>query len=109
MSDTTFGIRLHETGGPDVLRWEELPLAAPARGEVLVRHTAIGLNYIDTYKRSGLYKVALPAGLGWRLPSAFLCLFARDHAWAEARIAISHFPGGVLPHEAGLLLLRGLL
>lgn len=64
MSDTTFGIRLHETGGPDVLRWEELPLAAPARGEVLVRHTAIGLNYIDTYKRSGLYKVALPSGLG---------------------------------------------
>jgi NADPH2:quinone reductase len=64
MGDTTSGIRLHETGGPGVLRWEELPLAAPARGEVLVRHTAIGLNYIDTYKRSGLYKLALPAGLG---------------------------------------------
>jgi len=61
MGDTTSGIRLHETGGPGVLRWEELPLAAPGRGEVLVRHTAIGLNYIDAYKRSGLYKVALPA------------------------------------------------
>ena len=64
MSNTNFGLRLHETGSPDVLRWQEFPLAAPARGEVLVRHTAIGLNYIDTYKRSGLYKVALPACLG---------------------------------------------
>jgi len=64
MGDLNFGIRLHETGGPGVLRWEELPLASPARGEVLVRHTAIGLNYIDTYKRSGLYPLALPSGLG---------------------------------------------
>jgi NADPH2:quinone reductase len=54
------GIRIHGYGGPEVLRWEEVPPGDPGRGEVLVRHTAIGLNFIDVYERTGLYKGALP-------------------------------------------------
>ncbi|MFQ6024105.1 MAG: quinone oxidoreductase [Acidiferrobacterales bacterium] len=48
-------IRIHELGGPEVLRWEEVELAQPSSGEVLVRQAAIGLNYIDVYFRSGVY------------------------------------------------------
>ena len=54
------GIRIHAYGGPEVLRWEEVPPGDPGRGEVLIRHTAIGLNFIDVYERTGLYKGALP-------------------------------------------------
>lgn len=57
-------IRITRTGGPDVMSYEDVDLAAPAAGEVQVRHTAIGLNYIDTYFRSGLYPAPLPCGLG---------------------------------------------
>jgi len=58
-------VRIHETGGPDVLRIEDLPVSDPGPGEVRLRQTAIGLNYIDTYHRSGLYALpALPAVLG---------------------------------------------
>lgn len=60
----THAIRIHQTGGPDVLRWEEVELPAPASGEATVRHHAVGLNFIDTYHRSGLYPLPLPAGLG---------------------------------------------
>jgi NADPH2:quinone reductase len=57
-------IRLHQTGGPEVLKLEDVDLAPPAPGQVRVRHTAIGVNFIDTYHRSGLYKLPLPSGLG---------------------------------------------
>jgi len=57
-------IRIHETGGPEVLRWEDVPLEPPRADEVLLRQTAVGLNYIDTYHRSGLYPLELPAILG---------------------------------------------
>ena len=57
-------IRIARTGGPEVLELMEVALPDPAPGEVRVRHTAIGLNYIDTYHRSGLYPVSLPSGLG---------------------------------------------
>lgn len=60
----TKAIRIHEYGGPEVLRYEEVELADPADGEVRVRHTAIGLNFIDTYHRTGLYPTELPTGLG---------------------------------------------
>ncbi len=63
--NTTRAIRIHELGGPEVLRWEEVALPAPGPGEVLVRHEAVGLNFIDTYHRSGLYPVpSLPAVIG---------------------------------------------
>ncbi len=57
-------IRFHRNGGPEVLQWESVDVGEPGAGEVRVRHTAIGLNYIDTYHRGGLYKLALPSGLG---------------------------------------------
>jgi len=58
-------IRIHEYGGPERMVWEEIPLPAPKPGEALVRHQAVGLNYIDVYFRTGLYKApALPAIIG---------------------------------------------
>ena len=60
----TRAIRIHKTGGPDVLTEEEITLDAPIKGQVRVRNTAVGLNFIDTYHRSGLYPVPLPFTLG---------------------------------------------
>ena len=60
----TKAIRIHATGGPEVLRWEDVPLPEPAPGEVLIHHEAVGLNYIDVYFRSGMYKTPLPATPG---------------------------------------------
>lgn len=57
-------IRIHQTGGPEVLCWEAVDLPAPAPGEATVRHHAVGLNYIDTYHRTGLYPLPLPSGIG---------------------------------------------
>jgi len=57
-------IRIHETGGPEVLRWDDVEVGAPGEGELLLRQTAVGLNYIDTYHRTGLYPLELPAILG---------------------------------------------
>jgi len=57
-------IRIHAHGGPEVLRWEAVAASVPGRGEVLIRQTAIGLNFIDIYERTGLYPGALPSGLG---------------------------------------------
>jgi len=57
-------IRFAETGGPEVLKLEDVTLPPPPPGQVRVRHTAIGVNFIDTYHRSGLYKLPLPSGLG---------------------------------------------
>ncbi len=60
----THAIRIHQTGGPEVLAWEAVDLPPPAAGEAQVRHAAVGLNFIDIYHRTGLYPVPLPAGLG---------------------------------------------
>jgi NADPH2:quinone reductase len=57
-------IRFHQTGGPEVLKWENVDVSKPGPGEVRVRNTAIGVNFIDTYQRSGLYQLPLPSGLG---------------------------------------------
>jgi NADPH2:quinone reductase len=60
----THAIRIHQTGGPEVLRWEAVDLPAPAANEARVVHSAVGLNYIDVYYRTGRYPMALPAGIG---------------------------------------------
>jgi len=60
----TQAIRIHQTGGPEVLSWEPVDVPAPAAGEATVRHHAVGLNFIDTYHRTGLYPLPLPSGLG---------------------------------------------
>jgi NADPH:quinone reductase len=60
----TRAIRMHKTGGPEVMQLEEVAVPAPGAGEARVRHTAIGVNYIDTYHRSGLYPLPIPSGIG---------------------------------------------
>lgn len=57
-------IRIYEHGGPEVMRWEDVEVGAPGPGEARVRHTAIGLNFVDVYERIGLYRGELPGGLG---------------------------------------------
>jgi len=56
----TNAIKIHQTGGPEVLKWEEIEVGAPMTGEVRLKHTAVGLNYIDVYHRTGLYPLPLP-------------------------------------------------
>ena len=60
----TKAIRIHANGGPDVLQWEDVPKPEPGPGEALVHHAAVGLNYVDVYFRTGLYKTTLPATIG---------------------------------------------
>ncbi len=57
-------VRFYETGGPDVLRFEDVPVGEPGEGEVRIRHSAVGLNFADTYFRQGYYPVPLPNGMG---------------------------------------------
>src|SRR5258706_3281289 len=57
-------IRIQQQGGPEVLKWEDVQVGDPGPGEARVRHKACGLNFIDVYQRSGLYKIALPSGMG---------------------------------------------
>ena len=60
----TKAIRIEQQGEPEVMQWQDVELPEPGPDEVLIRHTAVGLNYIDTYHRSGHYKLPLPSGLG---------------------------------------------
>ena len=62
-------VRFHQYGGPEVLAYEDAPVPALAAGQALVQIEAIGLNYIDTYHREGLYPVTLPCTPGWRRPA----------------------------------------
>jgi NADPH2:quinone reductase len=59
-----YAVRIYEHGGPEIMSWEEVEVGDPGPGEVRVRNTAVGLNYIDTYQRSGLYPMQLPLVLG---------------------------------------------
>ena len=60
----THAIRFNNPGGPDVLVWEDVKVGKPGPGEARIRHTAVGLNFVDIYIRSGLYPTQLPSGLG---------------------------------------------
>ncbi len=60
----THAIRFHQTGGPEQMQWEEIEIGAPGAGEVTLRNKACGVNFIDTYHRTGLYPVTLPSGIG---------------------------------------------
>src|SRR5919106_3084715 len=59
-----YAVRIYEHGAPEIMSWEEVEVGDPGPGEVRVRHTAVGLNYIDTYQRSGLYPIQLPCVMG---------------------------------------------
>lgn len=64
LSQMTKAIRFHQPGGPEVLTWDDIDVGDPGPGQIRLRHTVVGLNYIDTYHRSGLYPLPLPSGLG---------------------------------------------
>jgi NADPH2:quinone reductase len=124
----TNAIRFHETGGPEVLRFEVADPGSPGAGWVRVRHTAVGVNYIDTYHRSGLYPVGLPSGLGLEAAGVVEALGDGVTRWkvgdrvaygtgplgayseaanvpAERVVAI---PDGVSDEQAAALMLKGL-
>jgi NADPH2:quinone reductase len=123
----TKAIRIHETGGPEVLSWDEVEVGDPGAGQVLLRHTAIGLNFIDTYHRTGLYPLDLPAVLGREAVGVIEAVgpgvdeFAVGDrvayalcggAYAEARVIASDqlvtVPDGVSDAQAAAMLLKGL-
>ena len=118
--------RLHEHGGPEVMRWEQLELGPPTGAQVLVRHRAVGMNYIDTYHRSGLYPLPLPSRFGVEAagvveavgPDADVEVGARVAyagalgAYGEANLVeadrLVPVPGGVSDDLAAAGLLKGL-
>jgi len=121
-------IRIHTTGGPEVLRWEEVEVAAPGAGEVRLRHTAVGLNYIDVYHRSGAYPLPqLPAVIGREAAGVVEAVGAGVTAlrpgdrvayvdpigsYAEQRIApagrMVPIPDGIDDRTAAAMMLKGL-
>jgi NADPH2:quinone reductase len=114
------------TGGPEVIQWRDVDLPGPGAGEILVRHEAVGLNYIDTYFRSGLYPAALPSGLGMEAAGIVeavgegvthlrtgqrVATFGALGAYATARIASAaqYFPvpDGIDAQTAAAVFLKG--
>ena len=104
-------IRIHETGGPDVLKWDEVSIGDPGPGEIRIRQTAVGLNYIDTYHRSGLYPVAaMPAVIGMEAAGVVEAVGNGVHALSPGdRVAYGSCLGGyaearLMPAEKALKL-----
>jgi len=124
----THAIRFHKTGGPEVLVWEEVAVGKPGPGEARIRHTAVGLNFVDIYNRSGLYPAQLPSGLGGEaagvveeVGAGVTDLKAGDRvaygaapigAYAEARLIpadrLLKLPDGIDDKTAAAMMLKGL-
>jgi len=121
-------IRIHRAGGPEEMRYEDIETAAPAEGEVQLRHTAIGLNYIDVYDRTGLYPMSLPGSLGREAAGLVTAVGRKVKDFrAGDRVAYVHtvpgsycelrnlpasrlvkLPRGVSDEQAAALMLKGL-
>lgn len=121
-------IRIHETGGPEVMRLEDVEVGTPGEGEVQLRHTAIGLNYIDVYDRTGHYPQALPAGLGreaagvitaigrktrgFRIGQRVAYVTSKPGSYCEVRNVpasrLVRVPAGVTDEQAAVLMLKGM-
>jgi NADPH2:quinone reductase len=116
---------IERQGGPEVIQWLEVELPPPGSGEVRMRNTAVGLNFIDTYHRGGLYPVKLPSGLGMEAtgvieavgegvtgfaPGDRVCTFMGPGAYATARnlaaAALFRIPDGVSDEIAAAALLK---
>lgn len=94
-SDDVHAIRFAETGGPDVLRWETVDVPDPGPGQLRVRHTAVGLNFVDTYFRSGLYPAQLPSGIGVEAAGVVEAVGPDTPGWAAGdRVAYATGPMG---------------
>ncbi len=93
-------IRIHEHGGPEVLKWEEVEVGDPGEGEIRVRHTAVGLNYIDTYLRTGARPLEMPAVLGMEGAGVVEALGdGVSHLAVGDRIAYADMPPGAYAEE----------
>ena len=79
-------VRFHQCGGPEVLTYEDVPASTAGPGEAVVEIKAVGLNYIDTYHREGLYPVELPCTPGWKPPESLL---ASAEKWKAYKWAIA--------------------
>jgi len=121
-------IRLHSFGGPEVLQLELVEVPVPGRGEVRLRQTAIGLNFIDVYGRTGLYPVALPSGLGMEAAGVVTAVgpgvrdlregdrvayvHAQPGSYAEERVLpadrVVKVPGAISDRQAAAVMLKGL-
>ena len=121
-------IRFHKTGGPEVLVWEDVEVGDPGPGQVRIRQHAIGLNYLDTYHRSGLYPMPLPSGIGSEgagvveaVGAGVSYLKAGDRvayaggapgAYAEARLypadRLVKIPEGISFDSAAAMMLKGM-
>jgi len=125
----THAIRFHRPGGPEVLVWDEVEVGAPASGQVRLRQTAVGLNYIDVYHRTGAYPVAaMPSGIGLEgagvvdeVGAGVAELKAGDRvayasppigAYAEARLMpadrLVKLPAGISDRVAAAMMLQGM-
>lgn len=124
----THAIRIHQHGGPEELKWETVNVGAPGENEVRIRHTAVGLNFIDTYHRTGLYKIPLPSVLGREaagvveaLGAAVTDLKLGDRvaygaapigAYAEERLVaadrVVKIPDNVTDQQAASIMLKGM-
>src|SRR5512137_1204129 len=124
----TRGILLRAHGGPDVLEWSSIELPRLKRNEVRVRHTAVGVNYIDVYDRSGLYPMKLPAALGreaagvveqvgskvgsFAVGERVAYVLSSPGSYAEARNVpaerLVRVPPGVTDEQAAAMMLKGL-
>lgn len=121
-------IRIHQHGGPEVMKWEDIDVPAPGPGEVQLRHTAVGLNFIDTYHRSGLYQLPMPAIFGGEGAGQVIAVGpnvtefkpgdrvtygnAPPGAYAETRNIPAHrllkLPAGITDAQAASMMLKGL-
>ena len=116
---------IEQQGGPEVIQWRDIELPPPGPSEVRMRNTAVGLNFIDTYHRSGLYPLKLPAGLGMEAsgvveavgegvagfaPGDRVCTFSGPGAYATARnlpaAALFRIPDGITDDVAAAALLK---
>ncbi len=123
----TTAIRVHQTGGPEVLSVEQIAVGDPGPGEARLRHTAIGVNFIDTYFRSGLYKIALPfvpgnegagiveavgEGVDFVQPGDHVVYSATPGGYAQARLIAADklipIPDGLSDEVAAAAFLKGL-
>lgn len=120
-------IRIHQTGGPEVLTLEEVALAAPGAGEARVRQTAVGVNYVDVYHRTGVYPLPLPTGVGVEAagvveevgagvshvrPGDRVAYVSSPGSYAEARVVAADrlvkLPDGIPDRIAAGAMLKGL-
>jgi NADPH2:quinone reductase len=121
-------IRVHETGGPEVLRWEEVEVGEPGPGEARLRQTAVGVNFIDLQLRKGLYPVTLPSGLGTEAAGVVTAIgpgvtevkpgdrvayvggplgaYAEERVMPADRLVV--LPDGISDQQAAAMMLKGL-